>query len=281
MLAPVSTAADFQPARTRLVLAATADRWQGISGEASSLDRPLGSENIDRSLRRQETCPFDGKTSCLFRELAPERYAGVRMARAVGRRPDHEKVASRVRDARDRTSASDPSLSLLQDASSATGAPHMQDSSEAHGAPIGPEETMGAKLQPWDGRSSPPFLIPTRSKTSSARSRAEGGGPPDRMRKIALPGRWGRKPRQGAMDAIWTRECGRMSAQSSGGRTRQEAGATREHGRAILPEGRGSSSGDRLGGCGDLAQSTFTVVNSGGIRRPRVVRGRNLHFGSA
>jgi transketolase len=274
MLATRFNDADFQPVAHRVfVLASDGDMMEGISGEASSLAGHLGLGNLI-VLYDDNNVSLDGKTSLSFSENVPERYAayGWHVQSVDGH--DHEKVAQAIEAAV--AERAHPSLIACK-THIGYGAPHKQDSSEAHGAPLGPEETKGAK-QNLGWPLEPTFLIPDEVKEFFRARAAEGA---------ALRTGWEERFEQWAhnnpvksaqWDAIWTRTVPADLVAQLMAASPVEAGATREHGRAILQKAAELVPGI-VGGAADLASSTFTVVKGGGDVGPGSFEGRNLHFG--
>jgi transketolase len=274
MLATRFNDADFQPVAHRVfVLASDGDMMEGISGEASSLAGHLGLGNLI-VLYDDNNVSLDGKTALSFSENVTGRYAayGWHVQSVDGH--DHEQVAQAIEAAiADRAH---PSLIACK-THIGYGAPHKQDSSEAHGAPLGPEETKGAK-QNLGWPLEPTFLVPDEVKDFFRARVAEGA---------ALRTGWEKRFEQwaadnpvkaGQWDAIWTRSVPADLVAQLLAAAPVEAGATREHGRAILQKAAQLVPGI-VGGAADLASSTFTVVKGGGDVGPGSFEGRNLHFG--
>src|SRR5262245_5836099 len=148
--------AEFQPVAHRVfVLASDGDMMEGVACEASSLAGHLGLGNLI-VLYDDNGVSLDGKTSLSFSEDVPARYAGYGWHVQSVDGHDHEAVARAIDAAiADRAR---PSLIACR-THIGYGSPHKQDTSEAHGAPLGPEETRATK-QKLDWPLEPTFLVP-------------------------------------------------------------------------------------------------------------------------
>jgi len=266
--------ADFQPVAHRVfVLASDGDMMEGIAGEASSLAGHLGLGNLV-VLYDDNGISLDGKTALSFSEDVPARYAayGWHVQSVDGH--DHDRIAKAIEAAiADRAR---PSLVSCK-THIGYGAPHKQDTSEAHGSPLGEDEAKAAKERlGWP--LAPAFHVPDEVRDFFRARAAEGA---------ALRTGWEQRfaswaqenPVKAAQwDAIWTRAVpADLVAELLAGAP-VGAGATREHGRAILQKAAELVPG-LAGGAADLASSTFTVIKGGGDVRPGAFDGRNIHFG--
>jgi transketolase len=266
--------ADFQPVAHRVfVLASDGDMMEGISGEACSLAGHLGLGNLI-VLYDDNGISLDGKTSLSFSEDVPARYAayGWHVQSVDGH--DHDQIAGAIEAAiADRAR---PSLIACK-THIGYGAPHKQDSAEAHGSPLGPDETKAAKVNlGWPLE--PTFLVPDEVRDFFRARAAEGAAL--RTGWEARFAQWaqGNPVKAAQWDAIWTRAVpddlvAQLLAAAPAGE-----GATREHGRAILQKAAELVPG-LVGGAADLASSTFTVIKGAGDVGPGTFEGRNLHFG--
>jgi len=132
------------------------DMMEGISHEAASIAGHLGLERLV-GVYDDNHVSLDGPTDLSFNEDVPARFA------AYGWRVLH------IRDANDLdevdaalTSASEPDgrpTLIAARTHIGWGAPHKQDTSAAHGSPLGPDEVTATKeFYGWP--TEPPFLIP-------------------------------------------------------------------------------------------------------------------------
>jgi transketolase len=266
--------ADFQPVAHRIfVIASDGDLMEGISGEASSLAGHLGLGNLV-VLYDDNGISLDGKTSLSFSEDVTARYAayGWHVQRVDGY--DHEGTTKAI-DAAIAERAR-PSLIACK-THIGFGAPHKQDTSEAHGSPLGPEETKAAKVRlGWPLE--PTFLIPDAVR-DFFRARAEEGA--------ALRTGWEQRfdlwarenlVKASQWESIWERSVPETIVTQLLAAAPLTAAATREHGREVMQ--RAADLVPALcGGAADLASSTFTVINGAGDVGPGSFEGRNVHFG--
>jgi transketolase len=266
--------AEFQPVAHRVfALASDGDMMEGVSSEACSLAGHLGLGNLI-VLYDDNGISLDGKTSLSFSEDVPARYAayGWHVQSVDGH--DHEQIAKAIEAAiADRAR---PSLIACK-THIGYGAPHKQDTSEAHGSPLGTEETKAAKENlGWPLE--PTFYVPDEVRDFFRARAAEGA---------ALRTGWEHRFAQWAhenpvkaaqWDAIWTRSVPDDLLASLLAVAPAVAGATREHARAILQKAAELVPG-LVGGAADLASSTFTVIKGGGDIGAGTFDGRNVHFG--
>src|SRR5262245_10840797 len=266
--------AEFQPvAHGVFVLASDGDIMEGIASEACSLAGHLGLGNLI-VLYDDNNVSLDGKTSLSFSEKVPERYAGYGWHVQSVDGHDHEAIAKAIDAAiADRAH---PSLIACR-THIGYGAPHKQDTSEAHGAPLGPEEARAAKVKlGWPLE--PTFLVPDEVREFFRARAAEGA---------ALRTGWEQRFAQWAhdnpvkaaqWDAVWTPAVPDDLVAQLLAAAPVVAGATREHGRAVLQKAASLVPGI-AGGAADLASSTYTVVQGGGDIGPGAFDGRNIYFG--
>ena len=266
--------AEFQPVAHRVfALASDGDMMEGISSEAASLAGHLGLGNLV-VLYDDNGISIEGKTSLAFSEDVPARFeaCGWHVARVDGH--DHEAVAGAI-DAAIAERAR-PSLVACK-THIAYGAPHKQDTAEAHGSPLGPEETKAAKVHlGWPLE--PTFHVPDAVR-EFFRARAEEGaalrtGWEHRFAQWATL----RPDQAAAWRAIWTRSAPAGIVSTLLGSAPEGAAATREHGRAVLQVAAREVPG-LVGGSADLAPSTLTLIKDSSSVGPGSFEGRNLHFG--
>jgi transketolase len=274
MLATRFNDAEFQPVAHRVfALASDGDIMEGISSEACSLAGHLGLGNLI-VLYDDNGISLDGKTALSFSENVPARYEayGWHVQSVDGY--DHDRIGEAIEAAvADRAR---PSLIACK-THIGYGAPHKQDTAEAHGSPLGPEEAKAAKAAlGWPV--TPAFYIPDDVR-DFFRARAAAGA--------ALRTGWEQRfadwahenPVKGAQwDAISTRSVPQDLVTQLLAAAPQGEAATREHGRQILQKAAELVPG-LVGGAADLASSTFTAIKGGGDVGPGSFDGRNLHFG--
>jgi transketolase len=274
MLATRFNDADFQPVAHRVfVLASDGDLMEGISSEASSLAGHLGLGNLI-VLYDDNGISLDGKTSLSFSEDVPARYAayGWHVQSVDGH--DHDQVSQAIEAAiADRAR---PSLVACK-THIGYGAPHKQDSAEAHGSPLGADEAKAAKgALGWPVE--PAFYVPDDVRDFFRARAAEGAALRTGWEQRFASWAHDHPVKSAQWDAIWTRAVPDDLMAQLLAAAPAEAAATREHGRAVLQKAAELVPG-LAGGAADLVSSTFTVIKGGGDVGPGSFDGRNLHFG--
>jgi transketolase len=265
---------DWQPVAHRVfALASDGDVMEGISGEASSLAGHLGLGNLI-VLYDDNSITIEGKTSLAFSEDVTARYAayGWHVQRVDGH--DHDQIARAI-DAAIAERAR-PSLIACK-THIAYGAPHKQDTAEAHGSPLGPEETKAAKENlGWPLE--PTFLVPDEVR-DFFRARAEEGAAL-RTGWEARFAQWAAEnpPKAADWNAIWDKTVPADIVTQLLAGAPDGAAATREHGRTVLQRA-AQLVPALVGGSADLAPSTLTLIKDSGSVGPGSFDGRNLHFG--
>ncbi len=274
MLATRFNDADFQPVAHRVfALASDGDMMEGIASEACSLAGHLGLGNLI-VLYDDNGISLDGKTALSFSENVPRRFEGYGWHVQSIDGYDHAQIAAAIEAAI--AERSRPSLISCK-THIGYGAPHKQDTAEAHGSPLGPEEAKAAKLAlGWPLE--PAFYIPDEVREFFRARAAEGAalrtGWEQRFERWAHDN----PVKSGQWDAIWTRTVpDDLVAQLLAAAPAGEA-ATRDHGKAILQKAAELVPG-LAGGAADLASSTFTTIKGAGDIAPGSFDGRNFHFG--
>ncbi len=260
------------------VLASDGDLMEGVSHEAASLAGHLRLDNLCW-IYDNNRITIEGSTDLAFSDDPVARFAGY------GWHVEH------VRDAND-TAALERALGVFErtedrptliivDSHIGYGAPHKQDSREAHGEPLGEDEVRGAKrFYGWPEDAT--FLVPdgVREHFTAgigargarlrrawnerlAAYRIEYPNEVDeleRMRRRRLPERWG--------DGLPT-----FAADAKGMATRESSGKVLNAVAKHVPW--------LLGGAADLAPSTKTLLTFDGAGDFQAENhgGRNLHFG--
>jgi transketolase len=272
------------------VLASDGDMMEGIQSEASSLAGHLGLGRLI-VLYDNNHVTLSASTPIAFTEDLPARYRSYGWhVQEIGDGNDLDAIDEAIRvarDARDR-----PSLISVQTILG-YGAPDKQGTFEAHGSPLGPEETLKTKKNlGWPAE--PAFLIPAEAgkylRETGARGQeleatwkgtfdAYARDFPDLARELArrfaaeLPGDWA--------DQLPV-----FSADAKGLATRKASESVLQEIARTVPE--------VLGGSGDLDPSTYTwLKKDGDFEPPALARsgvqgqagggwsyaGRNIHFG--
>jgi transketolase len=266
--------ADFQPVAHRIfTLCSDGDLMEGISGEASSFAGHLGLGNLI-VLYDDNGVSLDGSTSLSFSEDVPARYAayGWHVQSVDGY--DHEQIAKVIEAAI--AERARPSLIACK-THIGYGAPHKQDTSEAHGAPLGADEAKAAKERlSWPVE--PAFYVPDDVRDFFRARAAEGAALRTGWEQRFAAWAHDNPVKAAQWDAIWTHEVPKDLVAQLLAAAPVGAGATREHGRAILQKA-AELVPAMAGGAADLASSTFTTIKGGGDIAPGSFDGRNLHFG--
>src|SRR5262245_11553000 len=257
-------------------IASDGDLMEGVSHEAASLAGHLKLGNLCW-IYDNNRITIEGSTDLAMSDDPARRFEGY------GWHVEHVADANdtgaldRALDVAERN-ADRPTL-IVVDSHIGYGAPHKQDSREAHGEPLGEDEVRGAKRfygWPEDAK----FLVPNGVRehfaegigARGARLRAEWNArfaeyrnrfpadadDQDRIRDRRLPERWS--------DGIPT-----FPPDAKGLATRDSSGKVLNALAKNIPW--------LIGGSADLAPSTKTLIGSGDDLEAGNPGGRNLHFG--
>ncbi len=265
---------DFQPVTHRVfVLASDGDLMEGVSGEASSIAGHLRIGNIV-VLYDDNRVSIEGPTSLAYSEDAGRRYEGYgwHVQRLDGH--DHEAAAEAIEAAI--AEEGRPSLIVCR-THIAHGAPGKQDSHEAHGAPLGPDETRATK-EALSWPLEPTFLVPDRVKAFFRERAVEGTAFRTAWEQRFREWRKARPEKAALWDAIWERKVPKDVTDRLLEVAPKGAAATREHGRDVLQKA-AEIVPALVGGSADLAPSTLTIIQGSPSVAPGEYAGRNLHFG--
>jgi len=151
---------------------------EGVASEAASLAGHWGLGNLVY-LYDDNHVTIEGDTALAFSEDVARRFEayGWQVQRADPY--DHAAVAAALEHAL--ADADHPSL-IITRSHIGYGAPHKQDSREAHGEPLGPAEAAAAK-QALGWPASPPFLVPDEVRERFAARARERTAEADAWRK--------------------------------------------------------------------------------------------------
>jgi transketolase len=263
---PESTLIDYRV----FALASDGDVMEGVAMEAASIAGHLGLDNLIL-VYDDNRITIDGSTSISFSDDVAARFAAVGWA--TDHVDGHDPAA--VRAALDRAVAGrgKPSL-IVARTHIAIGAPTKQDTSHAHGAPLGAAEVAATKKAAgWPLE--PTFHVPEEAHRPF-RARTEEIRPVYEAWKKLEAGLGG--DRAALWKALSSREIPADALQQliqatppAVKATRVLSGVAEQKVAALVPA--------FIGGAADLAASTNTTIKDGGDIGPGKFAGRNLHFG--
>jgi transketolase len=251
------------------------DLMEGISHEAASLAGHLGLDNIIY-LYDDNHISIEGSTDLAFTEDAQKRFEAYGwFAQRVSDGNDLAAINQAIRAAQ--AQKGKPSIIMVR-THIAYGAPHAQDTAEAHGAPLGEEEIKLTKqIYGWPVEAK--FLVPDEAwaqfrKTMDCGEAAEG----EWQQRLAayrqafpdLVMEWDRFVK-GELPAGWKEKIPTFKPSDGAMATRQASGKVLA---AIAP-----SLPTLLGGSADLAPSNNTYVKGLGDFSKTNYGARNFHFG--
>ena len=255
-------------------IAGDGDMMEGISSEAASIAGHLGLGNLIY-FYDDNHITIDGHTDLSFSEDVNRRFDAYGWhTQAVDDANDLAAVAHAI----DNAIAEEGRPSLIRVRSHiGYGSPHRQDTSEAHGKPLGPDEIKLVK-QFYGWPLEPAFYVPDVALNEFRRSVERGAGLEaewnkrfaDYAKANPRPAAEFRAMLAGELPAGWDKDLPVF--------TPKDALATRESASraeaAIQPH-----VWNLFGGAADLNESTFTNVKDGGNFERSDYTGRNLHFG--
>lgn len=251
------------------VMASDGDLMEGVASEACSLAGQLGLNNLI-VIYDANNITIDGKAEISFREDVQKRFEayGFSVSQVDGHDP------GQVREALDAAVAETqrPTL-IVAKTHIAIGAPTKQDTSEAHGAPLGADEIAAAKRAAgWPADESfripPEAYAPFKARVEQVKAEYDAW-----QRAVA-----GLRGEQRAAWETFTQP------QTEGLLTRLLEGlpdkptATRASGGQVLQKA-ASLVPNLVGGAADLAASTKTDIKDGGFVTAQDYAGRNFHYG--
>lgn len=271
------------------VLASDGDLMEGVAAEAASLAGHLQLGKLNVLYDDNRIC-LAGSTSLSFSEDVGARFA------AYGWHVQHVSDGNDLAavDAALRAAQADPRPSIVcLRTHIGFGAPHKQNTFEAHGSPLGPDELRAAKEHlGWPVE--PSFWLPDEAVANFRQALGRGAQEQTAWEQRfaayekAFPAEAAefRRTMAGELPAGWDRELPSFPADPKGIATRKAGETVLQALAARLPE--------LMGGSADLNPSTFTWIKGGGDFEPATVSqadaqgavggewsyaGRNLHFG--
>jgi len=250
---------------------------EGVSGEAASLAGHLGLSNLTW-IYDNNRITIEGNTALAFTEDVATRFMGYHWnVQRVGDANDIEQLEGAI--ARAIAEDERPSL-IIVDSHIAYGAPHKQDTSAAHGEPLGEEEIRATKIRyGWDPDKH--FYMPEEVKARMVTVRGRGASletqwnekfaayrrdHPDLARELELI--QGGGPPDG-----WDQDIPAYPADEKGVAGRDASAQVLNAIATHVPW--------LIGGSADLAPSTKTrlTCEGAGDFQKGSHHGRNLHFG--
>jgi len=248
---------------------------EGVSQEAASLAGHLKLSNLVW-IYDNNHITIEGNTALAFSDDVAARFTSYQWnVLRVGDANDTDLLDRALRTAMKETER--PSL-IIVDSHIAWGAPNKQDTSAAHGEPLGDEEIRLTK-QRYGWPPEAKFLVPEETRAYTDRSIERGRKAEEEWNgrfaayKTAHPelaAEWERMQSGGLPDG-WDREIPTFPADEKGVAGRD---ASQKVLNAIAPRVPWL-----IGGAADLAPSTKTRMNEGGDFQAGSYQGRNFHFG--
>jgi transketolase len=249
------------------------DLMEGVASEAASLAGHLALGNLIY-IYDDNHVTIEGDTELAFGENVARRFDAYGWGVERANPYDHAEIAGAL--TRAVADVARPTLVMCR-SHIGYGAPTKQDTREAHGEPLGPEETAGAKRAlGWP--ESPPFLIPDEVRARFARRVGELEPAYDdwqarlktwRARHPELAETWDalreRRVPDGLMEQLIA------SAPAGADATRSHANLVLQKAAAMVPA--------LVGGSADLEPSTRTRIKDSPSISAGRYEGRNLHFG--
>lgn len=263
---PDSTLIDYRV----FVLASDGDLMEGVASEASSLAGQWGLDNLV-VIYDANNITIDGKAEVAFSEDVQKRYEayGWKVWRVDGHNP------AEVRKALDEaTSGGNTPKLIIAKTHIGIGAPTKQDTSAAHGSPLGRTELDGAR-QAAGWPLTPHFYIPDEAYTLF-RQRVEAVSTEYQAWQNAVSGLSAERkalwqsltdvtPPAALLDQlVAAHETGKSATRASGSKVLQAAAKISQR---------------LISGSADLNSSTKTDLKDGGFVSAGNYAGRNLRFG--
>ncbi|CAH2031765.1 transketolase [Trichlorobacter ammonificans] len=264
---------DFSPITHRVfALVGDGDLQEGISYEAAALAGHLKLGNLIY-LYDSNSITIEGKTDLAWSEDVAGRFeaAGWHVQRVDGH--DHQQVSAALRAGIDETDR--PSL-IIATSHIAYGAPGKQDSSGAHGSPLGKDEIEATRVNL--GWNEAPFTVPADVAEACAARVGTLQKEYDAWQAGFAAWRTANPDKAALWDALWQKQVPEQVAEEliaavagKDGATRALSGAVLQKAAALVPA--------LVGGSADLAPSNNSDIKGAGSVQVGTFAGRNLHFG--
>jgi len=274
MLAARFDSSDFTPMTYRVFgMVSDGDLMEGVASEAASLAGHWGLGNIIY-FYDDNHITIEGDTALAFTEDVGKRFEAYGWHVDHADPYDHEDISHALQRAVDEPAQ--PSLIIVR-SHIAYGAPHKQDTREAHGEPLGAEEVAGAKRAlGWP--ESPTFLVPDEVRERfAARARElkpaydawQSGMRAWRGRDESRTRLWDDLQERRVPSDIYEKLI--AAAPAGAAATRAHAGVVLQQAAKLVPS--------LVGGAADLEPSTRTNISGSIAVEKGRFEGRNFHFG--
>ncbi|PJA26607.1 MAG: transketolase [candidate division Zixibacteria bacterium CG_4_9_14_3_um_filter_46_8] len=257
------------------VIVSDGDLMEGVSSEAASLAGHLGLGNLVW-IYDNNHITIEGSTKLTFSEDVAARFRAYNwFVQKVNDANDLKAIECALKNAK--TESSHPSL-IIVDSHIAYGSPNKQDTSAAHGSPLGEDEIKAVKRNyGWDPEAK--FLIPTEIEPYRQSVIARG---------MKFESEWNKKfasyeieyPElanqfmmmlKRELPTGWEKDLPLFAADVKGTATRNSSGKVLNAVAKHIPW--------LIGGSADLAESTKTLIDGAKSFANGVYDGRNFHFG--
>lgn len=250
------------------------DLMEGVSHEAASIAGHLGLGNIIY-IYDDNHISIEGDTELTYSDDVEERFEGYGWQ--VQKINGHDREAADAAIAAAMKEDRRPSL-IIARTHIAYGAPHKQDTKEAHGEPLGAEEVEAMKKNlGWPLE--PAFYVPQDVSRLFAERREELRRPYNKWQRLFERYRVEYPGEARLCDKMLAREIPKditdlllsVVDQSKDAATRDSSGQVMQEIAKYVPS--------FIGGSGDLAPSTKTLLKGYSSIEKDQFEGRNLHFG--
>jgi transketolase len=251
------------------------DLEEGVASEACSLAGHLGLGRLI-AFYDDNHISIEGDTALAFTENVPTRFEAYGWhVQNLGEDIRLERMQDAVEAAQAETDR--PSLIVIR-THIAPGAPHKQDTAEAHGSPLGEEEIRLTK-EAYGWPSQEPFFIPDAAWEEFRKVVARGNDARENWRarferyRTDYPDEAFEFERivAGRLPDGWDADVPKKGPDAGMIATRKASQEVIQWVAAHVPE--------FVGGSADLAPSTLTLINDGGSVERDTYGDRNLHFG--
>jgi transketolase len=267
------------------VICSDGDLEEGISAEAASLAGHLGLGNLI-FVYDDNRISIEGDTRLAFSEDVKKRFeaSGWHVLRVDG----HDRPAIRRAIRKGQRVTDRPTL-IMAKTIIGWGSPNLAGSHEAHGAPLGAEETAATK-QALGWPSEPAFLVPDEAKSEFVRRTKKLARSRRKWEKEMMQWRARNPDLSEEWDRVWSHSVpGNLADELIAASRVEKPSATRAISGQVIQR-LASLVPNVVGGSADLAPSNNTLIKGAGSLERRegeedrapgldVFKGRNLHFG--